>query len=290
MQSKLTINETEYIKSILPIREESSHKGNFGKLLIMAGSKGMCGAAVLASRAAFRAGAGLVKVSVPEELFNIIQIANPEAICTRRLPFKMDYSEYDGIAIGPGMGNTEETFSYVKSILEKFNGPVVIDADALNAIAQHRACELIKNSACRSIITPHPGEAARLLELSTTDFSKIPRTEAAQMLSDRTGSVTVLKGAGTVVADPRGKIYINKTGNPGMATAGSGDVLTGILSALIVQKIDLYKAALAGVFIHGLAGDLAADEFGMTGMTAGDIIQFIAYAFKKIENKPNHTI
>lgn len=250
----------------------------------------MCGAAVLTSRAAFRAGAGLVKVSVPEDLFPIIQIANPEAICTHRLPFKMDYSEYDGIAIGPGMGNTEETFSYVKNVLEKFDGPVVIDADGLNAIAQHRACELIKSSECKSIITPHPGEAARLLELSTADFAKIPRTEAAQMLTDRTGSVTVLKGSGTIVADPRGAVYVNTTGNPGMATAGSGDVLTGVISALTVQKMDLYAAALAGVFIHGTAGDLAAAEFGMTGMIAGDIVHFIAYAFKQIENTTNNTI
>lgn len=272
----------EYIRSILPLRGEFSHKGNFGKVLIAAGSEGMCGAAILSSRAAMKSGAGLVKVAVPQDLFQIIQIASPEAICIHRNPNKINFSEFTGIAIGPGMGNNEETYCFVLSVLEKYNGIVVIDADGLNAIAKKSACEMISDSKASVIITPHPVEAARLLGIQPVDFLKIPRPEAADMLAQKTDSVVVLKGSGTVVRDSKGRVFVNKTGNPGMATAGSGDVLTGIITALAGQRIDSFDAAAVGVFIHGMAGDMAASELGQVGMTASDIANYIPYAFKKI--------
>lgn len=289
MNSKLADISTEekvqgikYVRSILGQRPENAHKGNYGKILVVAGSEGMCGAAILASRAAFKAGAGLVKVSLPKELFSIIQIANPEAICIKRNTYQADFSEYDGIAIGPGMGDNEHTFSIVKSILENYSGPVVVDADGLNVISRKNACDMIRNSGAKVIITPHPGEAARLLGIGKDEFPKITREESAYMLAHKTNSVTVLKGAGTIIVDNEGRSFTNRTGNPGMATAGSGDVLTGIIAALSGQKNDVFTAAAAGVFIHGLAGDLAALQFGETGMTAGDIANNTAYAIKEI--------
>jgi len=272
----------KYVRSILKPRLKNAHKGDYGKLLIVAGSEGMCGAAILASRAALKAGAGLVKVSLPKELFSIIQIANPEAICIKRNTYQVDFSEYDGIAIGSGMGDNEETFSIVKSVLENYSGPVVIDADGLNVISRKSACDMIHNSKAKVIITPHPGEAARLLGIEKNDFLKIPREESANMLAKKTNSISVLKGANTIITEKDGRTYINRTGNPGMATAGSGDVLAGILTALSGQNDDVFAAAAAGVFIHGFAGDLAALQFGETGMTAGDIAHYTAYAIKEI--------
>jgi len=289
MNSKLRDIPTEdkvkgmdYVRSILKPRLENAHKGDFGKFLIVAGNEGMCGAAILASRAAFKAGAGLVKVSLPPKLFPIIQIANPEAICIKRNTCQIDFSEYDGIAIGPGMGVNEETFSIVKSVLENYSGPVVIDADGLNVISRKSACDMIRNSSAKVIITPHPGEAARLLGIGNNDFLKLPREQSANMLAQKTNSVTVLKGAGTIIAEKEGRVFTNITGNPGMATAGSGDVLTGIITVLSGQQEDVFAAAAAGVFIHGFAGDLAALQFGETGMTAGDIAHYTAYAIKEI--------
>jgi NAD(P)H-hydrate epimerase len=239
----------------------------------------MAGAAVLCARAALRTGAGLVRVSVPEELFPILQVGVPEATCITRERLFEDLMQYSAIAIGPGLGDEIENGKLIKKILYTTDKPVVIDADGLNLLRDD--LDAMKNAKAKVIITPHPGEAARLLNRSASDINR-DRQKSAAELAAVTGSVTVLKGAGSVVATPEGKTYINTTGNPGMATGGSGDVLTGVIAALAGQGLEPEAAAAAGVYLHGLAGDLARDQMGEYGLVASDIANMVALAIKSI--------
>jgi len=266
-----------YVNTFIKKRNKDIHKGNCGKILIIAGSKGMTGAAVLCARAALRSGAGVVRVSIPEELFPIIQIGVPEATCITRERSLNELMQYDAVAIGPGLGDDEQDGLLVKKILEQYDKPIVIDADGLNLLSSDLA--VIKNSKAKIIITPHPGEAASLLKVKAYDINK-DRLRSATELATVTGAVTVLKGAGSVVATPEEKTYINTTGNPGMATGGSGDVLTGLITALLSQGLDREAAAAAGVYLHGLAGDLKASQIGEYGLIASDIAEMIAVAIK----------
>lgn len=268
-----------YVNTFIKKRERDLHKGNCGKVLILAGSKGMAGAAVLCARAALRTGAGLVRVSVPEELFPILQIGVPEATCITRERLFEDLTQYSAIAIGPGLGDDIKNGSLIKKIINTTDKPVVIDADGLNLLRDDPGA--MKNARAKLIITPHPGEAARLLDRKTAEINQ-SRQLSARELAAVTGAVTVLKGAGSVVATPDGKTYINTTGNPGMATGGSGDVLTGVIAALAGQGLDPEPAAAAGVFLHGLAGDLASDRTGEYGLIARDIANMVALAIKSI--------
>lgn len=268
-----------YVNTFIKKRERDIHKGNCGKVLILAGSKGMTGAAVLCARAALRSGAGLVRVSVPEELFPILQIGVPEATCITRERLFEDLMQYSAIAIGPGLGDEIQNGNLIKKILYTTDKPVVIDADGLNLLRDD--LEAMRNAKAKLIITPHPGEAARLLDRKTADINR-DRLGSAKELATVTGAVTVLKGAGSVVATPDGKTYINTTGNPGMATGGSGDVLTGVIAALAGQGLDPEAAATAGVFLHGMAGDLASDRMGEYGLIASDIANMVALAIKSI--------
>ena len=274
------------VKNIIERRPREIHKGSCGRILIAAGSAGMAGAAVLSARGALRSGAGLVQLSVPAEIFPIVQTGVLEATCLTNSLDNMDLGRYDAAAAGPGLGDSRESVEKVRILLDSFDGPLVLDADGLNIAAREDFFDLMRARGGRLIITPHMGEARRLMG---KDFSeKMTRRELAEALAEKTGAVTVLKGAGTVVAAEGQKTYTNTTGNPGMATAGSGDVLTGIVTSLCGQRhsdgrpIEPLEAALAGVFIHGLAGDLGAEDKGEYGLTAGDIAEYTASAVKKI--------
>ena len=246
----------------------------------------MAGAAVLSARGALRSGAGLVQLSVPAEIFPIVQTGVLEATCLTNSLDNMDLGRYDAAAAGPGLGDSRESVEKVRILLDSFDGPLVLDADGLNIAAREDFFDLMRARGGMLIITPHMGEARRLMG---KDFSeKMTRHELAEALAQKTGAVAVLKGAGTVVAAEGQKTYTNTTGNPGMATAGSGAVLTGIITSLCGQRhsdgrpIEPLEAALAGVFIHGLAGDLGAEDKGEYGLTAGDIAEYTASAVKKI--------
>ena len=279
------INE-KTVKNIIERRKREIHKGSCGRILIAAGSVGMAGSAVLAARGALRSGAGLVQLSVPQEIFPIVQTGVLEATCLTDSLDNIDLSRYNAAAAGPGLGDSRESVEKVRILLDSFDGPLVLDADGLNIAAREVFFDLMRARGGRLIITPHMGEARRLM---AKDFSeKMTRRELAEALAEKTGAVTVLKGAGTVVAAGGRKTYTNTTGNPGMATAGSGDVLTGIITSLCGQRhsdgrpIEPLEAALAGVYIHGLAGDLGAEEKGEYGLIAGDIAEYTALAVKKI--------
>ncbi len=382
------------VQNIIGRRKKEIHKGDCGRIMIAAGSLGMAGAAILAARSALRAGSGLVRTAIPLSLFPIVQVGVPEATCVeRRLPIQ-NLADFDAICVGPGLGEEKESIDFVKELLISYEKTLVLDADGLNIIARNNFFELLRRRGelypARTILTPHMGEARRLLaavgtplatrpgdaslaptalsasqqvetlrdrsasqqpetptdlsasqqsetptDLSVSQQSDVPtalsesqqpdalsadafdfsstasaedREKIADVLVQKTGAIIVLKGAGTLVAAPGRQTYTNTTGNPGMATAGSGDVLSGIITSLAGQRrqtgknfapdcepklrtqqnnlaparIDAFEAAIAGVYIHGLAGDLAAAELGEYGVTAGDIALYTAYAIKKI--------
>ncbi len=265
----------------LPKRKPDSHKGDYGRVLIVAGSTGMCGAATLASEAAYRSGAGLVYLAVPSTLVPILSVKQTCAV-VRPLPDSGDghlgigaakailalARECDVIAIGPGLGFSAEVPGVTASVAI----PLIIDADGLNAFAD-KPDDLARGPAPK-ILTPHPGELSRLT-------SERPDRKAwARESAERFRAIVVLKGHETVVTDGK-RLYVNDTGNPGMATGGAGDVLTGVIAALIGQKLDPFDAAVLGVNIHGLAGDLAAKKFGEVSMIATDIIDALPFAFMR---------
>jgi len=270
-----------YVQTYLHKRERQLHKGNCGKLLVIAGSWGMAGAAVLCARGALRTGAGLVQVSVPQELYPVIHTGVMEATCVSRRTGDWDLKSYQAVAIGPGLGVKNENQQLIETVLTRYQGTVVLDADALNHLAENEELmALAAAPAGRLILTPHPGEAARLLGCSTRDIAE-DRMGSARALAKKLNAVTVLKGAGTVVSTPSGETYINTTGNPGMATGGSGDVLTGAIAALAGQGLGPLEAANCGVYLHGLAGDLAAQHWGEYGLMASDMADGLALAIKE---------
>jgi len=275
---------SEYVKTVIKERKRELHKGEAGRILLIAGSVGMAGAAVLCSRGALRAGAGLVTAAIPKELFEILQISVPEVICMPRTLSKLDLSRYDAIAIGPGLGDDAENEGIVEAVLAEYRKTVVLDADGLNTLARYDKVALLKKSAAQVIITPHVGEARRLLNMAESDLPG-GRQEMVDKLAVLTGAIIVLKGAGSLVTSSNCCSYTNTTGNPGMATGGSGDVLTGIIAALSGQGVSPLDAAKAGVFIHGLAGDIVAECMGEYGMTAGDIAETTGLAIKRILDK-----
>ncbi|MGB2864363.1 MAG: NAD(P)H-hydrate dehydratase [Sedimentisphaerales bacterium] len=280
----------ETIPKLKP-RAVDGHKGDYGKVCIIAGSVGMSGAAALAGRAALRAGAGLVRVATPKSILAIVAtiepsfttIALPEdsagRISAKAIHAVLDaVGQNDAVAFGPGIGISGALRSILENLLDQQNLRLVIDADGLNNLAG------IKNWPARlkakPILTPHPGEMKRLWSGLLREELPADRREQAMQLAQRTNTVVVLKGAGTVVTDGE-KVYINKTGNPGMATAGSGDVLTGVITALLGQGLSDFDAAVLGVYLHGLAGDIAAEKFGRVSLMATDIIDSLPDAFLK---------
>ena len=272
------------VKEALRPRNPFSDKNDYGRLLIVAGSLGMTGAAILTARAALRTGVGLVSVHAPGCCYIPLQTAVPEAIVdqdkdschTSEIIADKRYT----VALGPGISTHPLTATAIESFLRQATSPVVLDADALNCIAEHRS--LLNIIPQGSIITPHQREFDRLFGDFYNDEERFGRAlEMAKFLK----IVIVLKGHYSFVFRPDGKVFINNTGNPGMATAGSGDVLTGIIAALLAQRYRSDMAASLGVFIHGLAGNIAAQRFGEWSMTAGDIVDCVAPAIKDILEK-----
>lgn len=276
------LTNLEYINTVIKKRPLDSHKGDFGKLLIVAGSEGMTGASVLCAKAAMKSGSGLVTVCIKKNFFSIIQISVPEVICMSYLKVKKDLEQYDAIAIGPGMGTNGTTKKILKAILKNYTKTLVIDADGLNTIAKYDLYREIKKAKCQIIITPHIGEAKRLLKCEMLE--DIKPEQLANSLVNMIGGTVIIKGHETLVAVDDVHAYTNTTGNPGMSTAGSGDVLTGIITSLVGQGLKPSDAARAGVFIHGMAGDIASDRLGDFGMIAGDMIECIPFAIKKCLN------
>lgn len=259
-----------------------AHKGNMGHALLVSGSYGKMGAAILASRSCLRTGVGLLTVHVPEKGYQIIQTAVPEAMA------EIDSSQtiftdivvtdrYSSIGIGPGIGTNKQTYLALKSLFENFNKPMVIDADAINIISMNEDLkEMIPEG---SVLTPHPGEFTRLCGASLNSFERLKK----QMSFAKKYSVTVVvKGAFTTIVTPKGECCFNTTGNPGMATAGSGDVLTGIILALLSQEYDPEYAAMLGVYLHGLSGDIAAASKGERSLIASDIVDFMGDSWRKL--------
>ncbi|MGK0156699.1 MAG: hydroxyethylthiazole kinase-like uncharacterized protein yjeF [Neolewinella sp.] len=257
----------------LPPRPSDSHKGTFGKLLVVAGSVGMAGAAVLCVRAATRGGVGLVRVALPESLVATFPLSVPEAMTFLAIAreVKQQLGDADAVVIGPGLSTNAPTMSLLQTVLQHSPVPVVIDADALNVLSP-----LTKKLTCRAplILTPHPGEAARLLGTSIA-LVQSDREAAVAALCERSGAIVVLKGKGTLVSDGQ-KCFENATGNPGMAAGGSGDVLAGLLGALLARGLDPFDAACLAVNVHGRAGDRARDAIGENGMVASDLVAAIA--------------
>jgi len=267
--------EKKDIQSLFRPREKFGHKGNYGHALLIAGSISKMGAAILSSKAALRSGLGLLTVLVPEQGFHILQTALPEAMCTTFS--EANFDSYNSIGIGPGLGTSQAAISLLKDTLLNFKSPMLLDADALNILAEH--ADLWRLIPEGSILTPHPGEFRRLVGSWQNDFERL---ELQRHLAQQHQIVVVLKGAHSSIALPNGEVYFNSTGNSGMATAGSGDVLTGILTALLAQGYPSEHAALMGVYLHGLAGNLCLDEQTKESMIASDIIQQLGKAFKLI--------
>jgi ADP-dependent NAD(P)H-hydrate dehydratase / NAD(P)H-hydrate epimerase len=271
------------VKKILKPRSKFDHKGKFGHALLIAGSTGKMGACILAARSALRSGLGLLTVHVPQSGYSIIQTVVPEAMTTiDQSPDFFSGREiedfYTTVGIGPGLGQAAETVNALEYLLTSFKKPIVLDADALNILSANP--KLLNLIPIGSILTPHPGEFERLVDKWNNDFDKL---EKLKDLAVRIQSVIILKGAYSVIATPDKKLIFNSTGNPGMATGGSGDVLTGILAGLLAQSYASTDAAVIGVYLHGLAGDLAARDKGENSLIAGDIVDFLPAAFKKIE-------
>ena len=271
--------ETPRFDRIFAPRRADTSKADYGNVVIFAGTSGMCGAAALSALSALRSGAGLVRAATLESNFVPIQTIAPEAICVLWSDAADDLSHYDAVAVGPGLGTGKEAREILRKVLSTYDGPLVIDADGLNTIAGGGFDELISAAKADIIMTPHAAEAARLLGTETGSLS---RKELAERITEKYGCVCVSKGSGSVVTAPDGSEYVNSTGNPGMATPGSGDVLTGVITALCGQGCGSFDAAAAGCYIHGLAGDIACREKGERGMIARDIAGSLPQAFSSL--------
>jgi len=328
---KVELLEKSTLSHLVPERPKYSHKGDYGHVLIVAGSKGKTGAAFMAAKACLRTGAGLVTIGVPESLMDVFQSRVTEEM-TLPLPDRGDGTlsskstdtilrflaeKADVLCIGPGIGVSDETRMLMAEIILSSRAPLVVDADGINSLSEARgkgqgAREILKKAHSPVILTPHPGEMARLLSQKSSASgggsrksetnppspsftkggqggitSRAPdvehdRINTAVNFARETGTYLILKGVPTIVAEPEGRAFINSTGNPGMATAGTGDVLTGMVSSFLAQGMNPLNSAMLGVFMHGLAGDLAAHEKGMHSLIASDIIDFLPGAFKEL--------
>lgn len=285
--STFIINDIKNVPR-LPKRDPESHKGTFGTAMLIGGSRGMSGAIVMAARAALLGGAGLVRMLVPDVCLETVASFYPELMtsplaCDTEGRISADAFEQiariaknsTAIAFGPGLGRSEELDILATRIIKELDVPILLDADALNALASVKT----ENFGRDRVLTPHPGEFSRLCGRKTPQDID-GRIEAAKEFARTSESILVLKGHKTVITNGE-NVYVNSTGNPGMATGGSGDVLSGLITAFICQSLTPFEAARTGVFIHGLAGDLAARNYGEISMTAGNILEFIPEAIKK---------
>ena len=269
--------DANYVKPLLHKREKDSHKGTYGHALLIAGSTGKTGAALLASEACLRSGVGLLTTHLPKSAMLPLQVYLPEAMisidesenCFSQVP---DLQKFDAIGVGPGLGKAVETVAALKKLLKEAEKPMVLDADALNIISENK--DLLSALPENTIITPHLKEFERLFGECK---DKQQRLELQRVMAQKYKIIIVLKGAGTTIMLPDGRCFVNTTGNPGMATAGSGDVLTGIILSLLAQRYTPEEAAIIGVFMHGRAGDKAAEKLGMESMIAGDIVKSLDF-------------
>lgn len=292
--------------SFIPRRSNYSHKGSYGHVLVVAGSRGKIGSALMAARACLRCGAGLVTLGVPESLADIYQSRVTEEMVLilpdrgdgtlsakaslRILDFLREGSHV--LAIGPGIGVSKDTVGLVKELVSHSPVPMVIDADGINVLAKER--KILKKAKARLILTPHPGEMAGLISAGRNEgerknaiIQEIERNriDTARSFAGETDTFLVLKGVPTAIATPGGKVFVNPTGNPGMATAGAGDALTGMIAGLLGQIRDLVASCVLGVYMHGLAGDIAASERGQHSMTAVDLIDRVPDAFRSLGSR-----
>ena len=278
----MKFTDDTFLRETIYKRKDDAHKGDFGKVMIYAGSPGMAGAAMLCGSAALRTGSGLVRfLMTPErkEIQPVLQTGLWEATCMD--VECADFAEYQAIAAGCGLGESDEAASFLAKILSSYTGPLVLDADALNLLAHRKELSSLAASFPGTLIlTPHVGEAKRLLHSDDAIQTLAQREEAVLALAEKYHCIAVLKGAGTLVAEG-GEVYENTTGNPGMATGGSGDVLTGVIASLAGQGYAPLDAARMGTFIHGKAGDLAAQDLGEMSVTARDIVSRIPNALKQ---------
>ena len=278
---------------LLPDRIPDSYKTNYGRVFVVAGSIGMTGAAALASESVLRVGAGLVTLGIPASLNQVLEVKLTE-VMTLPLPetnqgsialaAESEIEEYIGqtnsvLAIGPGLSQHVETVELVHRLVSQHDAPMVVDADALNAIAQD--LEILKLLDSRSVLTPHPGEMSRLLGVPVSEI-EADRVNISQKFARDHRLVLVLKGVPSIIARYDGQVWINSTGNAGMATAGIGDVLTGVIAGLIAQGIDSFEAAVLGVYVHGFAGDLVSESVGQHGMVAGDLLEYLPIAMEQL--------
>ena len=280
-------------QGLLPSRDPNTNKGDVGRVFLLAGSVGLSGAAALCTMGALRVGAGLVTLGLPKSLHDPMVEKLTEAML-KVLPETKEGSlslqglaeaattieKMDAVGIGPGLSQHPQTKDVVRQLLPKVRKPLVLDADGLNALAEDVG--LLKKLPLPIIVTPHPGEMGRLIRLSAEEVQQ-DRERIAKEFAKKYNVVTVLKGHATVVANFEGACYINDTGNPGMASGGCGDVLTGMIAGLLGQKLSLFDAACLGVYLHGLAGDLAAAQRGQIGLLASDLADTIPQAIRRYQ-------
>ena len=274
----------EKVLKILPDRDPFAHKGKFGKILLLCGSRGYTGAAALSARGALRTGAGLVFLGVPESIYAIEAVKLDEPVVfplpdcggtlsKEAVPEILDrLSKMNACLIGPGLGQSEGTLAVVKAVLENFHGPVVVDADGINNLSRHK--DILRGRESPTILTPHDGEFARLGGVIGPD-----RSASAEALARELGTIVLLKGHRTVITDGE-RTYVNHTGNPGMAVGGSGDVLAGIIVSMLGQGLEPLEAAACGAWLHGAAGDLCAQQIGQYGMLPTDMLNVLPRLLK----------
>jgi NAD(P)H-hydrate epimerase len=290
---KIELVEKTTLAPYFKRRKKDSHKGSYGHLFVLAGSLGKTGAAAMAARAALRTGAGLVTVGTPQSclpaiarsMMELMTEALPETpqktLSESALTMILDLMKgKDAVLIGPGISTHPSTARLITSLLPKIKSPVVIDADGLNILAENP--DALRSLPKPAVLTPHPGEFARLIGRSNQDVLD-RRLELAPRFSEQLGVYLVLKGYRTLIATPEGRVFINPTGNPGMATGGSGDVLSGMIASLIIQEKDVLGATLAAVYLHGLSGDIGARKLGERALVAGDLIKYLPQAIREME-------
>ena len=300
---RVNLTQPYQVATWIPARPTYSHKGSYGHVLVLAGSTGMTGAAVLASQAALRAGAGLVTLGVPKSLNPIVEAKLSEVMTTplpettegslalAAKPQILEFIERTAavLAIGPGLSQHPETVDLIQSLVREIDHPTVIDADGLNALAEaqtdrsfsrSKVNNLLSSLPPQTILTPHPGEMARLTGSSVPKIER-DRIGVAREFAQEHGVTLVLKGVPTLIALNTGEVWLNSTGNPGMATGGMGDVLTGLIAGLTAQGVPISEAGILGAYLHGLAGDISAEMTGMHGLIAGDVLEAIPEAIER---------
>jgi NAD(P)H-hydrate epimerase len=291
--SKMALIDAEGVRERLPQRQPYSHKGDYGKVLVVAGSRGYTGAAALTAEAALRAGAGLVYLALPESLLPAMEAKLTEAIklglpdadgalATSALPKVLEMlQDQEVLVVGPGLGRHPQTVRLIRQLVAQASKPLVLDADGLNALGPD-AKKLLKKRSFPTVLTPHPGELARLISRSIEEI-EADRVGIAAKSARQFNSILVLKGVPTVTATPEGEIFLNSTGNSGLASGGSGDVLTGCLAGLLAQGLNSVTASVCAVYLHGRAADLLKSELGERGMIAGDVLRALPRVLREFE-------